>query len=503
MGIVLWISPVIVDAAVFLQQPIRSVTATTSLAYAPRISAGTGFNNTIDQLDLAFDQTFLSGGSYRVHVFECNTNDLSSCDDYIPTNAGGSEVDTSVSANFNGVVQQSIGHYIFCPGDICGGSPTIHAGGIPVTSSKYIVIVPFLSAGSAALYLEGTTNNVSPMKCTEPGSYPCGLGQGVPYMVFYDNSTQTQGDITYFKQIWPTRREATSSPTTLAALVHVGAVDLQSTTSVEVRITYQSLSQYGITPVGVLQTLAKDVYLSSPGDQLVQVSVAGLSAEYQAWFKANGAGFLDATTTTFTVGTSTAWGQLQLQQQDRQAEMAQALTSTSTSGYAGQCGVLFADTVAFGDCMQYLFIPSSNAIGDALIHLGSQFIQMLPMGYGYRFVVLWQQADQHGDVSMLPSLSFTLPTGYPGAGQSFDITPWNKLLGSGTVLSTATNPNTGHTIRDIVEPLWDKAVYAMVFVGLLIELFNFGGSASWGVAGEEQAASRGRAYGRGLKEGMS
>jgi len=289
------------------------------------------------------------------------------------------------------------------------------------------------------------------------------------------------GDSTFIQRIEPTRGSATSSPTSLSASVYVGAADLTSTTSIRVAFSLADLWQSGLLPAVVSKRQVYETYLTTPGWHDVRYNISGLEHEQQMWVNVEtDARYIAASTTAFTVGTSTAWGQIQLSGLSREAAMVSALTATTTDGYAAQCAVWYGSSVAFHDCVTYLFVPSTIAIGDALNELGDTVMHVPPFGWFTRVYDIFKEADHGAATSTLPSLVVTLPTGYPGAGQGFDLTPWDSLLGPGTLLSEATNPDTGDTLYDIVYPTYSTAVYALVFIAIFLDLMGIG----VGVAGE-------------------
>lgn len=289
---------------------------------------------------------------------------------------------------------------------------------------------------------------------------------------------ETSTTTTSILNVQPPRRSATSSPTTLNAEIRVSEDDIEQHGYVTARFTIASMSQAGVLPAVTVQQEVYRTNIYTSGTQRYQEIVTGLEAEYQMWVYVEGGGsYITSTTTTFTVGTSTVWGQIQLNGLDQQAQIAEALTATTTSGYAAQCAVWYGNSGAFHDCMTYLFVPSTEYIAEAAKETLSYILFSFPIGYMSRTVQIFQEASTVGDTSVLPELVLEFPSNSVAAGHSIDLTPWDDLLGEDSMLSTATDYDSGLTIREIVEPLWVNVVYALFVFGVAMEILKFN---DWG-----------------------
>jgi hypothetical protein len=109
-------------------------------------------------------------------------------------------------------------------------------------------------------------------------------------------------------------------------------------------------------------------------------------------------------------------------------------------------------------CLVSIVIPSATSTSAFITGFQGTFLQRVPFGYITRFVTILNTTS----TSTLPGLVVTLPPKFPGAGETFDLTPWNELMSSTTMLSTATSSSgDGKTFRQIVEPGWDILVLSI------------------------------------------
>jgi hypothetical protein len=138
------------------------------------------------------------------------------------------------------------------------------------------------------------------------------------------------------------------------------------------------------------------------------------------------------------------------------------LTTGTTTNSSGQnidvldCnpGIGFSLTA----CLVSIVIPDATSTSAFITGFQGTFLQRVPFGYVTRFVTILNTTA----TSSLPGLVVTLPPHFPGAGETFNLTPWNELMSSTTMFSTATSSSgDGKTFRQIVEPGWDILVLSI------------------------------------------
>ncbi len=116
-----------------------------------------------------------------------------------------------------------------------------------------------------------------------------------------------------------------------------------------------------------------------------------------------------------------------------------------------------------------LTVPTASELAGFGANLQNSFLARVPFGYVTRFTVIASTVA----TSSLPTLAISLPNGFPGAGESFDLTPWNALMGTTSMLSTATSTQSGKTLRQIVEPGWDIFVLACLGLAIVHRVLGF------------------------------
>lgn len=279
---------------------------------------------------------------------------------------------------------------------------------------------------------------------------------------------------------------ASSTPLLVGYHVYVNADYASSTVEFKVYpvndyMQYGGLSGYKYSSTTVVGGVG-DVYFSDWYNGAVSLPAAGsyemvVTIRPQTIF-----GFMQpftvSTTTWFSVGAESEFGKSYRITQQENQQFFQGMSGSSSTPISGVCdfpsyltyyltlGVTGTTTWNFKSCMNQLFVPSNQDLENTTSALYSKFSTKFPWG----FVALFLAYQDNNDVSDLPVLSVTLPQGYPGEGTTVTMDVFNKLLGSTTMLSTAQNPNTGHTLRQIVETGWSVLVYTTFGMGLLIAI---------------------------------
>lgn len=127
-------------------------------------------------------------------------------------------------------------------------------------------------------------------------------------------------------------------------------------------------------------------------------------------------------------------------------------------------------------CLTYLFRPDPNQIEANMTELRDKFLTRVPMGYVTRFIDILNSTT----TVALPGLVITVP----GASQSLDLTPWDQLMGEGSLLDNASSSirlagvtyGSGRTFREITEPYWEIIWYVLLAFGIVHDLIGFGRS---------------------------
>jgi len=124
-------------------------------------------------------------------------------------------------------------------------------------------------------------------------------------------------------------------------------------------------------------------------------------------------------------------------------------------------------------CISYLLIPSRTQIDQNIQTIQSGFLTRVPLGYFTRFYILVSSTT----TEPLPELNLPL-----GSFGSFDLTPWDYLLGPTSVLSTASSTlyfgpvvvEGEGTLRSITEPYWNFAWYLLLIFAIVSDLIGVG-----------------------------
>jgi len=188
-----------------------------------------------------------------------------------------------------------------------------------------------------------------------------------------------------------------------------------------------------------------------------------------------------ASSSRFTIDATTTVGQLNSDRVNTQIDFLNAQLAT-TSPDISSCGI---GAFNLGGCTVAMLYVQQSDLNAALLSFLDSASHMWPLGYGTRLIEILLDTSA-SDQSELPAIIDTdLPISTPGAGAHLKLGFFDGLLQTGTILSTAQNPNTGHTLRDIVEPGWRDFVFAGAALIMIFEVLGI----STMLGGSEMAAN--------------
>lgn len=133
-------------------------------------------------------------------------------------------------------------------------------------------------------------------------------------------------------------------------------------------------------------------------------------------------------------------------------------------------------------CAKGLIIPPQSVITNLFQQAKDGFLSYFPFGYVTRFYAIVSGTA----TSTLPSLSITIPAGFPSAGQTLNLTMWGKLMGQGSYLSTATSTVTGVTFYESFRVYWERFVYFVFGLGVCLRLLGMNSVVSFGWGHKEE-----------------
>jgi hypothetical protein len=142
------------------------------------------------------------------------------------------------------------------------------------------------------------------------------------------------------------------------------------------------------------------------------------------------------------------------------ASMSTYLASSTISMAA--CGVSFDFNVT--DCLNLLFVPQPQFIGQQLGALKNGFLSYAPWGYLTRtIVILSGQAS-----STLPTFTTTIALGSPTDTDTMTFDMGDMVSGGGTLLNSIKDTQTGTmSAQDIIEP-WVRLFIALFVVIVIV-----------------------------------
>lgn len=173
------------------------------------------------------------------------------------------------------------------------------------------------------------------------------------------------------------------------------------------------------------------------------------------------------------------------------------LFGTTTQGFStstieqmtASCIPLTSQFNLFG-CAKGLIIPPQSVITNLFQQAKDGFLSYFPFGYVTRFYAIISGTG----TTTLPSLSVTVPAGFPASGDTINLTMWGHLMGAGSYLSTATSTVTGHTFYGTFEPYWEKFAYFVFGLGVCLRLLGMNSVVSFGFGSKEDKSKQNIKY---------
>jgi len=447
---------------------------------------GTGLSGTIDHIRMQMTRTTYYGYTEpRISIY-CFTSSAYNT----LCGGGGADVRDGYSTSTVIALEPFTGtHAVY---DFTGFRNGLNGGVLTFDPTKYYVM-QIENGGGIKVYCNATTG--SGLTSGGPGLNNCLQ----LYYIIYDNNRLTDGDdssyvVSTLPSCTPTSGQfacdvasATTSPVTIGGSWHIGNVDA-TRGAVQVTITLTDLNIFQILPLDGQTTTFYQSY-NSAGNYASSSRVTLPNGNYAVRVRINHATGAVYQQSSFIVGSSTVVGNARSKSLSEFNAFVSELSATTTDGYALECALWNISSGSFHSCLAYLFVPNTESVAQNLIGLGALVRYMPPWGYGFLMADYLSAGTTSASTSGLPTAVITLPAGYPGAGATFDLTPWNYLLGPTSLLSTATNPNTGDTLKDIVQDDWNNLVY-FTFGLALLRIFTGVGISE--VNAEARRRSRGK-----------
>jgi len=211
---------------------------------------------------------------------------------------------------------------------------------------------------------------------------------------------------------------------------------------------------------------------------------------------------IDQEFATFLVGTSTLLSQAYMNVVGDTYSYISTADATTTAAFAQTCNPL-GGTFDMLSCIVFLALPNPQRTASYIQAVSDEASTAFPFGYVTLIrLQLFSVSSSTASASILPTLDIEIPSGFPGAGSSFNLTPWDNLLGDTSILATAEaagdNPQ---TLREVVEPGWRKLVYLSFILILLFELIGMGSYIGGHNLAESQLEPKRRAFYQALREG--
>lgn len=193
-----------------------------------------------------------------------------------------------------------------------------------------------------------------------------------------------------------------------------------------------------------------------------------------------------STTTTFVVGEKTDYdmaidqGGAGLANTILFGTTTQGFSTSTIEAMTSACLPYTGHFNLFG-CVQGLIVPPQSVIQNLFGQAKDGFLSYFPFGYVTRFYAIISGTG----TTTLPSLSVTVPAGFPASGDTINLTMWGHLMGAGSYLSTATSTVTGHTFYATFEPYWEKFAYFVFGLGVCLRLLGMNSVVSFGFGSKE------------------
>jgi len=168
---------------------------------------------------------------------------------------------------------------------------------------------------------------------------------------------------------------------------------------------------------------------------------------------------LAATSTTFIVGEPSF---IDIANASSTQSMADFFAGIDLDSLLYDC---YPSHLSLGSCVYDLIVPPDCAINSdgptcdvshapGLIQQARNGVLTdAPIGYFTRFVDIVSTTTE--STSSLPVMAFTVPSWLPGSGAVYSFDPWSNLMGTTSILGSATSTETGKTLREILEPWWN------------------------------------------------
>jgi len=175
-----------------------------------------------------------------------------------------------------------------------------------------------------------------------------------------------------------------------------------------------------------------------------------------------------ATTTSFLVDQANSYD-LQLNDTLGQTPGQNPLYASTTAEILSRYNDCNPLAFSLSGCLAILFVPNFIQIANTLDTLKTGVGATIPWGYVTRaYVIMTNNAT-----TTLPTIDIDFseaPTAEAGIaiGGHLTLDPWTNLMGSTSILGTATSTQTGNTFREIVEPGWNT----FIVLSFLFLVFN-------------------------------
>lgn len=310
---------------------------------------------------------------------------------------------------------------------------------------------------------------------------------GTPYYALYDSDpgpVEDDDDSTHIITMLPVAGSTTTSPVTVGMDSWINEDDVGNwlyQTKVVVRI-----GELG-TPFDPETTALLNVVATTSGYMRYHSSQSLSNGSYyiqttilrtylNGWISGLE---IDKQVNIFTIGQATFAGNLYGNLVDDLNGYISGAPATTTTAVAKSCNPI-SGQFSIIECTYFLLLPNPTYSSDLVSGIKEDIAYKVPWGYATRFYDLVSGVSTTtASTSTLPSLVITLPTGYPGAGGTFDLTPWDKLLGTGSMLATTQSAGSNpKTIRQMVEPGWTNFVYLSFLIMIVTKLIGLSGFAT-------------------------
>jgi len=319
----------------------------------------------------------------------------------------------------------------------------------------------------------GTYGTASPAQCTAGCS-------GDPYMIVYDSNPGSMVDNnndTHVISVSPADGATTTTSATITTSWWVNEDDAPTYWKAvwgSYTLTYQENPFDPVVTLITNESLEADqTDISTTTTLAYGVYTLRSRLQYKYLNGTISGSIIDQEYAVFTVGTSSLESQAFTNLVGDTYDYIRNADATTTAAFAATCAP-FTETYDTISCIAFMFLPNPQRIGAAVEFIGNDIAYRPPFAYiTLGWAAMSGVSSTTAATSSLPALAFTIPSTLPGAGASVNLTPWDKLLGTGSILSTAEaagdNPE---TIREIVEPGWNSFVYLLFGLIVITQLLG-------------------------------